>query len=53
MIDLAFVCAGCDRTLKRAAMKAYARGYGHAGLDEAAIADLLSEKLAELDVVER
>lgn len=44
---------GCDRTLKRAAMEAYARGYGHAGLDETTIADRLSEKLAELGVVER
>lgn len=34
-------------------MEAYARGYGHAGLDETTIADRLSEKLAELGVVER
>lgn len=44
---------GCHRTLKAAAMEAYARGYRRAGLDEDTAASLLRGQEERLDVQER
>eukprot|EP00752_Nemacystus_decipiens_P010915 g9700.t2 len=44
--------AGCDRTLKAAAMEAYARGYRRAGIDEEHAEALLQRQRQSLEVLQ-